>query len=76
MQAQKEKAEKEAKLKAQMSVRPEEMFLGMNDQYSRYDECGIPTHDMEGKELSKSKQKQLRREYEKQQRLYDQYQKG
>jgi cysteinyl-tRNA synthetase len=66
--AAREKAAKEAKAKAAL-VRANEMFLGMTDKYSSWDENGIPTKDAEGKEISKSALKKITKEYEKQKDL-------
>jgi cysteinyl-tRNA synthetase len=51
---------------------PEGMYLKMMDQYSKFDDQGIPTHGADGQVLPKSKQKRLKKEYEK---LLRQYQK-
>lgn len=36
-----------------MKINPKDMFKGENDKYSQFDEDGIPTHDKDGKEISK-----------------------
>jgi cysteinyl-tRNA synthetase len=36
-----------------MKVKPSDLFKGSADKYSEFDENGIPTKDVEGKELSK-----------------------
>jgi cysteinyl-tRNA synthetase len=51
---------------------PEGMFLKMTDQYSKFDGQGIPTHSADGQPLAKSRQKRLKKDYEK---LLRQYQK-
>ncbi len=37
------------------------MFLGQTDKYSRFDEQGLPTHDVEGECLSEKQRKKLRK---------------
>ena len=54
-----------------MNLRPQDMFRGMSDQYSAFDEDGVPTHDATGEKLSKSGIKKLRKDWEKQKRLYE-----
>ena len=49
------------------------MFRGQTDLYSQFDENGLPTHDKEGTELSKGKIKQLKKDYEKQEKLHQQW---
>ena len=44
------------------SVPPSEMFLG-NSEFSAFDKEGIPTHDKDGKPLSASRLKKLRKQY-------------
>uniref|UniRef100_A0A9J7XVB8 Cysteine--tRNA ligase, cytoplasmic n=1 Tax=Cyprinus carpio carpio TaxID=630221 RepID=A0A9J7XVB8_CYPCA len=50
-----------------------EMFRSETDKYSNFDETGFPTHDAEGKELSKGLAKKLRKLYEAQEKLYNEY---
>uniref|UniRef100_A0A3B4T5N6 cysteine--tRNA ligase n=1 Tax=Seriola dumerili TaxID=41447 RepID=A0A3B4T5N6_SERDU len=74
---QKEREEKKkvrgmAKL-AKMKVPPCEMFRTETDKYSKFDETGFPTHDVEGKELSKGQAKKLRKLYETQEKLHNEY---
>ena len=54
-----------------MNIAPEKMFLEFTDLYSKFDETGLPTHNATGEELSKSLIKKLKKEQEKQQRLYE-----
>uniref|UniRef100_A0A8C2KNZ2 Cysteine--tRNA ligase, cytoplasmic n=1 Tax=Cyprinus carpio TaxID=7962 RepID=A0A8C2KNZ2_CYPCA len=58
---------------AKMKVKPIEMFRSETDKYSNFDETGFPTHDAEGKELSKGLAKKLRKLYEAQEKLYNEY---
>lgn len=56
-----------------MSIRPEDMFKPphCNDGYTQFDEEGIPTHDASGEKLSKSLVKKLKKDWEKQKKLYE-----
>uniref|UniRef100_A0A8C2KP42 Cysteine--tRNA ligase, cytoplasmic n=1 Tax=Cyprinus carpio TaxID=7962 RepID=A0A8C2KP42_CYPCA len=49
------------------------IHLHQTDKYSNFDETGFPTHDAEGKELSKGLAKKLRKLYEAQEKLYNEY---
>ncbi|CAM9994956.1 unnamed protein product, partial [Ectocarpus sp. 4 AP-2014] len=60
-------AEKEARKR----VPPQEMFLSMTDLYSAFDDQGVPTIDKAGEPLSKSAIKKLKKEWEKQKKLYE-----
>lgn len=60
-------AEKEAR----KSLNPVDMFKGMTDLYSRFDADGVPTHDASGQELTKNAIRKLRKEWEKQKKLYE-----
>ena len=66
-----EQAKQLAEKMAKMSIAPEEMFKSQTDLYSAFDADGVPTHDKEGKELSKSAYKKLKKEWEKQKKLYE-----
>uniref|UniRef100_A0A8D0GCU1 Cysteine--tRNA ligase, cytoplasmic n=1 Tax=Sphenodon punctatus TaxID=8508 RepID=A0A8D0GCU1_SPHPU len=72
-EAARKKQEQEAAKLAKMRIPPDEMFKSEHDKYSRFDEHGFPTHDTEGKELSKGKVKKLRKLYEAQEKLYREY---
>lgn len=58
---------------AKMKLKPSEMFRSETDKYSSFDETGFPTHDAEGKELSKGLTKKLRKLYETQEKLHNEY---
>ncbi|KAK0384585.1 hypothetical protein NLU13_8671 [Sarocladium strictum] len=67
----KRKAEEAAKQKerdSKASINPVDMFR--NEQYSAWDEQGIPTKDAKGEEVTKSAKKKLVKLHEKQQKLY------
>ncbi|XP_015281381.1 PREDICTED: cysteine--tRNA ligase, cytoplasmic, partial [Gekko japonicus] len=71
--AARKKQEQEAAKLAKMKISPGEMFKSEHDKYSKFDENGFPTHDMEGKELSKGQMKKLKKLYEAQEKLYKEY---
>ncbi|KAJ8390902.1 hypothetical protein AAFF_G00098220 [Aldrovandia affinis] len=70
--ARKRKEQEAAKL-AKMKIPPCEMFRSETDKYSKFDEMGFPTHDLEGKEISKGQTKKLRKLYEAQEKLHKEY---
>ncbi|XP_015193710.2 cysteine--tRNA ligase, cytoplasmic isoform X1 [Lepisosteus oculatus] len=70
--ARKRQEQEMAKL-AKMKIPPSEMFRLEADKYSRFDETGFPTHDSEGKEISKGQTKKLRKLYEAQEKLHKEY---
>uniref|UniRef100_W5KF71 Cysteine--tRNA ligase, cytoplasmic n=1 Tax=Astyanax mexicanus TaxID=7994 RepID=W5KF71_ASTMX len=69
---EREEKKKMAKL-AKMKIPPREMFRSETDKYSSFDDTGFPTHDAEGKEISKGQTKKLRKLYEAQEKLYNEY---
>uniref|UniRef100_A0A2K6G8L2 Cysteine--tRNA ligase, cytoplasmic n=2 Tax=Propithecus coquereli TaxID=379532 RepID=A0A2K6G8L2_PROCO len=72
-EAARRKQEQEAAKLARMKVLPSEMFLSESDKYSKFDENGLPTHDTEGKELSKGQAKKLKKLFEAQEKLHKEY---
>ncbi|XP_049574006.1 cysteine--tRNA ligase, cytoplasmic isoform X1 [Syngnathus scovelli] len=72
-EAARKKEEQEIAKLAKMKIPPFEMFLTDTDKYSKFDEMGFPTHDAEGKELSKGQEKKLRKLYENQQKIHKEY---
>ncbi|XP_070687265.1 cysteine--tRNA ligase, cytoplasmic [Pempheris klunzingeri] len=73
-EAAKKKQDQEMAKQEKMKIPPSEMFRPETDKYSKFDETGFPTHDAEGKELSKGQTKKLRKLYETQEKLYNEYQ--
>lgn len=71
--------EKEAKKKAAAAkvaeppVAPNQFFRNEVSKYSQWDENGMPTHDQEGKELTKSALKKVAKLYEAQEKKYNAY---
>uniref|UniRef100_A0A8C5T1P6 Cysteine--tRNA ligase, cytoplasmic n=1 Tax=Laticauda laticaudata TaxID=8630 RepID=A0A8C5T1P6_LATLA len=72
-EAARKKQEQEAAKLAKMKVSPGEMFKSEHDKYSKFDENGLPTHDVEGKELSKGQMKKLKKMYEAQEKLHKEF---
>ncbi|RXW23372.1 hypothetical protein EST38_g2505 [Candolleomyces aberdarensis] len=62
LRLEKEKAEK-------AKVNPQDLFR--TEEYSEWDEDGIPTKDAQGEEVTKSKRKTLKKAWDKQKKLYD-----
>ncbi|KAL4225668.1 hypothetical protein ACF0H5_016357 [Mactra antiquata] len=70
----KKKTEEEnAAKEAQKRIPPSELFKSETDKYSQFDDKGLPTHDAEGKELSKSAMKKNAKLYEAQEKKYKAY---
>lgn len=65
LQQQKDKEKEE-----QRKINPADMFLNQLDKYSAFDETGLPTHDNEGKEISKGQQKKLKKVQQQQEVKY------
>ena len=42
-------------------------------EFTQYDETGLPTHDVKGKELSESIRNKLKKEWNKQKEVYEKY---
>nr|XP_020441259.1 cysteine--tRNA ligase, cytoplasmic isoform X2 [Monopterus albus] len=72
-EAARKKEEQEMAKLAKMKMPPYEMFRTETDKYSQFDKMGFPTHDAEGKELSKGQAKKLRKLYEAQEKLHNEY---
>ncbi|KAM8968371.1 cysteine--tRNA ligase, cytoplasmic isoform X1 [Sarcophilus harrisii] len=72
-EAARKKQEQEVAKLTKMKIPPSKMFLSESDKYSKFDENGFPTHDVEGKELSKGQTKKLKKLFESQEKLYKEY---
>ncbi|XP_055530322.1 cysteine--tRNA ligase, cytoplasmic [Wyeomyia smithii] len=59
---------------AQRKINPIDMFRAETDKYSAFDARGLPTHDAEGKEISKGQQKKLQKLQQQQEKRYQEYQ--
>ncbi|KAL0233030.1 hypothetical protein GEMRC1_011777 [Eukaryota sp. GEM-RC1] len=66
------KEKKQAEKMAKAKISPAEL-LRDDSKFSGYDERGIPTHDLEGNELSKSAKKKLVKMFEGQSKLHQEY---
>jgi len=56
-------------------ILPRDMFLSQADRYSTVvDQRGIPTHDRDGKELTKGVRKKLEKEFNNQEKNYTSFQ--
>ncbi|XP_072748832.1 cysteine--tRNA ligase, cytoplasmic [Anoplolepis gracilipes] len=58
---------------AQKKIPPSDMFRLEKDKYSQFDDKGLPTHDAEGKELSKGLLKKLQKLQQVQHKRYNEY---
>jgi cysteinyl-tRNA synthetase len=68
---EREEAEKKAKLAEQVKINPRDMFK--TEEYSAWDIDGMPLKDKEGVDVAKGKSKKLRKEWEKQKKMFDEY---
>jgi cysteinyl-tRNA synthetase len=71
LKREREEAEKKAKLAEQAKINPKDMFR--TDEYSAWDEEGMPTKDKEGSDVPKGRVKKLRKEWEKQKKLFEEH---
>ena len=71
---EREEAEKKAKLAEQAKLNHKEMFR--TEEYSAWDEDGMPTKDKEGADVPKGRTKKLRKEWERQKKLHEEFLKG
>lgn len=75
-QAKLEKEARDAELAKEMreraKINPRQMFRA-SDQYSEWDDDGIPLKDTAGKEVSKNQRKKLVKEWEKQRQRHDEW---
>ncbi|QHS75681.1 cysteine--tRNA ligase SPAR_N00820 [Saccharomyces paradoxus] len=65
-----ERKENERKQKAQ--IKPEDMFRDVA-LYSAWDEQGLPTKDKDGNDITKSMAKKLKKQWEQQKKLHEEY---
>ncbi|KAF2077550.1 hypothetical protein CYY_001168 [Polysphondylium violaceum] len=68
-----ERARKEKEKLEKAKIPPSELFKNETDKYSLFDERGVPTHDKEGKEITKSQLKKLVSAYDAQAKAHKQY---
>ncbi|KAF1847819.1 uncharacterized protein K460DRAFT_333210 [Cucurbitaria berberidis CBS 394.84] len=74
LKREREEAEKKAKLAEQAKINPKDMFR--TDEYSAWDDEGLPTKDKEGGDVPKGRTKKLKKEWEKQKKLFEEHVKG
>jgi cysteinyl-tRNA synthetase len=70
-QARTLEAAKRATKAATANVHPRELFKKRDAKYTHFDNDGIPTHDLMGQPLPKSQIKKLKKEWDKQKKIYD-----
>lgn len=58
---------------AQRKIPPSELFRLEKEKYSQFDEQGLPTHDANGKEISKGQIKKLQKLQQAQEKKYNEY---
>ncbi|EDW01873.1 cysteine--tRNA ligase, cytoplasmic [Drosophila grimshawi] len=66
-------AEAAAAKEAQRRINPKQMFLSETEKYSAFGEDGLPTHDKDGKEISKGQLKKLQKLQQQQETRYKEY---
>jgi cysteinyl-tRNA synthetase len=64
---------KDKEREEQRKINPKDMFRSQIDKYSQFDDEGLPTHDNEGKEISKGQQKKLKKLQQQQEVKYAEY---
>jgi cysteinyl-tRNA synthetase len=74
LKREREESEKKAKLAEQAKINPVKMFK--TDEYSAWNAEGLPTKDKDGQDVAKGKTKKLKKEWEKQKKLYEEHLKG
>ncbi|ODV70415.1 cysteinyl-tRNA synthetase [Hyphopichia burtonii NRRL Y-1933] len=65
-------AKKEQEKLEKMKVNPQDLFKDTS-LYSEWDDQGIPTKDSKGEEVTKSMRKRLTKQYQQQEKLYQEY---
>jgi cysteinyl-tRNA synthetase len=71
LKRERDDAEKKARLAEQAEIDPKVMFR--TEEYSAWDDEGLPTKDREGADVSKGKYKKLKKEWEKQKKLFEEH---
>ncbi|OTF79759.1 hypothetical protein BLA29_014358 [Euroglyphus maynei] len=57
----------------QPPIDPHQMFRLETDKYSKFDDNGMPTHDNDGQELTKSALKKIAKRFQAQEKKYNDY---
>eukprot|EP00360_Condylostoma_magnum_P001096 CAMPEP_0168313402 /NCGR_PEP_ID=MMETSP0210-20121227/1775_1 /TAXON_ID=40633 /ORGANISM="Condylostoma magnum, Strain COL2" /LENGTH=85 /DNA_ID=CAMNT_0008269663 /DNA_START=1550 /DNA_END=1807 /DNA_ORIENTATION=- len=68
-----DQAKKEELMREKARVPPTEMFLAKTEEFSEFDDKGIPTKDANGEVLKKSHRKRLEKEWKNQERLHKKF---
>lgn len=71
LEQQKQKEAKENERKEKAKVSPLEMFK--TEQYSAWDEQGLPTKDKDGNDVTKSMTKKLKKQWDQQKKLHEEF---
>lgn len=71
LEQQKLREQKELERKEKAKVSPLEMFK--TEQYSAWDENGMPTKDKDGNDVTKSMTKKLKKQWDQQKKLHEEY---
>jgi cysteinyl-tRNA synthetase len=71
-QAAAEREKKRLERLAKGKQAAQEMFKA-SEEFSKFDDNGIPTHNKEGEELAKNRRKKLQKEWDMQKKLHDEY---
>jgi hypothetical protein len=66
-----ERSRELAEKMARMTTSPSDLFRKQTQLYSLFDKDGMPTHDASGKELSKSTLAKIKKDWAKQEKLYN-----
>ncbi|CCH58369.1 hypothetical protein TBLA_0A05760 [Henningerozyma blattae CBS 6284] len=74
LQQQKLNEEKERLRAEKAKISPKDMFK-TNENFSAWDEDGLPTKDKDGNDVTKSMLKKLKKQWEAQRKLYEEYNK-
>ena len=72
LEQQKLREQKELERKEKAKISPLEMFKH-NDLYSAWDENGMPTKDKDGNDVTKSMTKKLKKQWDQQKKLHDEF---
>lgn len=72
LEQQKLREQKENERKQKAQIKPQDMFKDVT-LYSAWDEQGLPTKDKDGNDITKSMTKKLKKQWEQQKKLHEEY---
>lgn len=72
LEQQKLREQKENERKQKAQIKPEDMFRNVA-LYNAWDEQGLPTKDKDGNDITKSMAKKLKKQWEQQKKLHEEY---